>query len=180
MTKKFLNLFCMAALASTVFAACTSSETTEATEDEMVVVEEEVAAPDVVDVAISSPDHTTLVAAVTAAELVETLKGEGPFTVFAPTNAAFDALPAGTVESLLTPEKKADLTSILTYHVVPGSVMAADLTDGQKVTTVQGQELTVTIKDGKVMINGATVTTADLAGSNGVVHVIDAVLMPEM
>lgn len=180
MTKKFLNLFFMAALASTVFAACTSTETTEeATDEEMVVVEEEEVTPDVVDIAIGSADHTTLVAAVTAAELVETLKGEGPFTVFAPTNAAFEALPAGTVESLLTAEKKADLTSILTYHVVPGSVMAADLTDGQKVTTVQGQELTVSIKDGKVMINGANVTAADLAGSNGVVHVIDAVLMPK-
>lgn len=167
----------MALVATTVFAACTSTETTDATEEEMVVVEEEVM-PDVVDVAIGSPDHTTLVAAVTAAELVETLKGEGPFTVFAPTNAAFEALPAGTVESLLTAEKKADLTSILTYHVVPGSVMAADLVDGQKVTTVQGQELTVSIKDGVVMINGATVTAADLKGSNGVVHVIDAVLMP--
>ncbi|MFT6205877.1 MAG: putative surface protein with fasciclin (FAS1) repeats [Spirosomataceae bacterium] len=179
MTKKFLNLFCMAALASTVFASCTSTETTDATEEEMVVVEEEVM-PDVVDIAIGSPDHTTLVAAVTAAELVETLKGDGPFTVFAPTNAAFEALPAGTVESLLTPEKKATLTSILTYHVVPGKVMAADLVDGQMVKTVQGEELTVTIKDGKVMINGATVTAADLDGSNGVVHVIDAVLMPKM
>ncbi|MDP5121024.1 MAG: fasciclin domain-containing protein [Spirosomaceae bacterium] len=145
----------------------------------MAVVEEEVVMPDVVDVAIGSADHTTLVAAVTAAELVETLKGEGPFTVFAPTNAAFEALPAGTVESLLTAEKKADLTKILTYHVVPGSVMAADLVDGQMVKTVQGGELKVTIKDGVVMINGATVTAADLKGSNGVVHVIDAVLMPK-
>ncbi len=169
----------MALVATAVFASCTSTETTDATEDSTAVVEDTViVTPDVVDVAIGSPDHTTLVAAVTAAELVETLKGEGPFTVFAPTNAAFAALPAGTVESLLTPEKKADLTSILTYHVVPGSVMAADLVDGQKVTTVQGKELTVTIKDGKVMINGANVTAADLVGSNGVVHVIDAVLMP--
>lgn len=179
MTKKFLNLFCMAALASTVFVACTSTETDE-TEAEVAVMDEVEVAPDVVDVAIGSPDHTTLVAAVKAAELVETLKGEGPFTVFAPTNAAFEALPEGTVESLLTPEKKADLTAILTYHVVPGSVMAADLSDGQKVTTVQGEELTVSIKDGVVMINGATVTAADLTGSNGVVHVIDAVLMPSM
>ena len=106
------------------------------------------------------------------------MKGAGPFTIFAPTNAAFSALPAGTVESLLTPEKKGDLTNILTYHVVSGSVKAADLKDGQKVKTLQGGELTVSIKDGKVMINGANVTAADLTGSNGVVHVIDAVLMP--
>jgi len=146
-------------------------------------VKKEAAAPvapkDVVDIAISSPDHSTLVAAVTAAGLVETLKGAGPFTIFAPTNAAFSALPAGTVEGLLKPESKAKLTSILTYHVVAGAVKAADLKDGQKVKTLQGEELTVSIKDGKVMINGANVTTADLMGSNGVVHVIDAVLMPK-
>ena len=140
---------------------------------------EETETNDVVDIAIGSSDHTTLVAAVKAAGLVETLKGDGPFTVFAPTNAAFEALPAGTVESLLTPEKKDDLSAILTYHVVSGLVMAADLSDGQKAKTVQGGELTVSIEDGKVMINGANVITADLKGSNGVVHVIDAVLMPE-
>ncbi len=186
MTKKFLKLFCMALIASTVFTACDGTKTTDTTDtDTVAVVEEEPVmemeetSNDVVDVAISSPDHTTLVSAVQAAGLVETLKGDGPFTVFAPTNAAFEALPAGTLESLLTPEKKADLSSILTYHVVSGSVMAADLTDGQKVTTVQGEELMVSVKDGKVMINGANVTTADLSGSNGVVHVIDAVLMPK-
>ena len=138
------------------------------------------AAPkDVVDVAIGSPDHTTLVAAVTAAGLVETLKGAGPFTIFAPTNAAFAALPAGTLDGLLKPESKDALTKILTYHVVAGAVKAADLKDGQKVKTLQGEELTVSIKDGKVMINGANVTAADLIGTNGVVHVIDAVLMPK-
>jgi uncharacterized surface protein with fasciclin (FAS1) repeats len=140
---------------------------------------EETETNDVVDIAIGSSDHTTLVAAVKAAGLVETLKGDGPFTVFAPTNAAFEALPDGTVDSLLTPEKKDDLSAILTYHVVSGLVMAADLSDGQKAKTVQGGELTVSIEDGKVMINGANVTAADLKGSNGVVHVIDAVLMPE-
>jgi uncharacterized surface protein with fasciclin (FAS1) repeats len=134
---------------------------------------------DVVDIAIGSPDHTTLVAAVTAAGLVETLKGAGPFTIFAPTNAAFEALPKGTVEGLLKPENKAKLTGILTYHVVAGAVKAADLKDGQKVKTLQGEELTVSIKDGKVMINGANVTAADLTGSNGVVHVVDAVLIPK-
>ncbi len=133
----------------------------------------------VVDIAVGSADHTTLVAAVKAAGLVETLSGAGPFTVFAPTNAAFEKLPKGTVESLLTPEKKADLTGILTYHVVAGSVKAADLTDGQMVKTINGKELKVTIKDGKVMIGGANVVAADLVAGNGVVHVIDAVLLPK-
>ncbi len=131
----------------------------------------------VVDIAVGSADHTTLVAAVKAAGLVETLSGAGPFTVFAPTNAAFEKLPKGTVESLLTPEKKADLTGILTYHVVAGSIKAADLKDGQMVKTINGKELKVTIKDGKVMIGGANVTAADLVAGNGVVHVIDAVLL---
>lgn len=170
------------AFSAVALVACNNS-TTETTETAPEVVKEETVAPaapkDIVDVAIGSPDHTTLVAAVTAAGLVETLKGAGPFTVFAPTNAAFSALPAGTVEGLLKPESKEALTGILTYHVVAGAVKAADLKDGQKVKTLQGEELTVTIKDGKVMINGANVTAADLAGSNGVVHVVDAVLMPK-
>jgi uncharacterized surface protein with fasciclin (FAS1) repeats len=138
-----------------------------------------VASKDIVDNAAGSADHTTLVAAVKAAGLVETLKGAGPFTVFAPTNAAFSALPAGTVDNLLKAENKAKLAGILTYHVVAGAVKAADLKDGQKVKTVQGEELTVSIKDGKVMINGANVTIADVISSNGVTHVIDGVLLPK-
>jgi len=137
------------------------------------------AAKDIVDIAAGSADHSTLVAAVKAAGLVETLKGAGPFTVFAPTNAAFTALPAGTVDNLLKPENKADLTNVLTYHVVAGALKAADLKDGQKLKTVQGTELTVSIKDGKVMIDGANVTAADLMASNGVIHVIDAVVLPK-
>jgi uncharacterized surface protein with fasciclin (FAS1) repeats len=133
----------------------------------------------IVENAAGSADHTTLVAAVKAAGLAETLSGTGPFTVFAPTNAAFSKLPAGTVDKLLKPEMKADLAAILTYHVVPGSFKAADLKDGQKLKTVQGKELTVSIKDGKVMIDGAVVTTADVISSNGVTHVIDAVVMPK-
>jgi uncharacterized surface protein with fasciclin (FAS1) repeats len=184
MQKNILNMLAVVAITSSTFMACNSGETktteTAATAD---TVKEEVMAPvapkDIVDVAIGSPDHTTLVAAVTAAGLVETLKGAGPFTVFAPTNAAFAALPAGTVDGLLKPESKDALTKILTYHVVAGAVKAADLKDGQKVKTLQGEELTVAIKDGKVTINGANVTAADLTGSNGVVHVIDAVLMPK-
>ncbi len=133
----------------------------------------------IVENAAGSADHTTLVTAVKAAGLAETLSGVGPFTVFAPTNAAFDKLPKGTVETLVKPESKAKLTGILTYHVVAGALKAADLKDGQKLKTVQGEELTVSVKDGKVMINGANVTIADVVSSNGVTHVIDAVLLPK-
>ena len=133
----------------------------------------------IVENAAGSSDHTTLVAAVKAAGLDGTLSGPGPFTVFAPTNAAFEKLPAGTVDNLLKPENKQQLTDILTYHVVPGSLKAADLQDGQKLKTVQGKELTVMMKDGKVMIDGATVTIPDVVSSNGVTHVIDAVVTPK-
>ena len=183
MQKNIFTMLAVAAFSTMAFTACNNGETKTAEATIADTVKEEVMAPvapkDVIDVAIGSPDHTTLVAAVTAAGLVETLKGAGPFTIFAPTNAAFAALPAGTVDGLLKPESKDALTKILTYHVVAGAVKAADLKDGQKVKTLQGEELTVSIKDGKVMINGANVTTADLTGSNGVVHVIDAVLMPK-
>ena len=134
---------------------------------------------DVVDIAISSKDHTTLVAAVTAADLVTTLKGKGPFTVFAPTNTAFGKLPAGTVESLLKPESKATLTGILTYHVVAGNLDAAAVVaaikKGKGKVELNGDKVILTdAKGGK-----ATVTATDLKGSNGVVHVIDTVLMPK-
>jgi uncharacterized surface protein with fasciclin (FAS1) repeats len=131
----------------------------------------------VVDIAAGSPDHTTLVAAVKAAGLVETLSGKGPFTVFAPTNAAFAKLPAGTVEDLLKPENKAKLTAVLTYHVVPGKVLAADVKPGA-VPTVNGKSATVSVKDGAPYIDGAKIIATDLVGSNGVVHVIDAVILP--
>jgi uncharacterized surface protein with fasciclin (FAS1) repeats len=135
------------------------------------------ATPSVVEIAISSPDHTTLVAAVKAAGLVETLSGPGPFTIFAPTNAAFAKLPAGTVEDLLKPENKAKLTAILTYHVVAGKVLAADVKPGD-VTTVNGETATISIKDGAPHIDGAKIIATDLIGSNGVIHVIDAVILP--
>lgn len=128
---------------------------------------------------MATPSLGTLVAAVTAAGLVDTLKGTGPFTVFAPTNDAFAKLPAGTVASLLTKEKKADLTSVLTYHVVAGSYTADKVTDGLTLKTVNGKDLRFSIKDGKVMINGnSTVVLPNVATSNGVVHVIDTVLLP--
>ena len=145
---------------------------------------------DIVDNAVNSKDHTTLVAAVKAAGLVDTLKGPGPFTVFAPTNAAFAALPAGTVDTLLKPENKGTLTKVLTYHVVPGKLDAATL---QKMImaghgkamlkTVQGEMLTVSLQGGKVIVTDskggmATVTTADVNQSNGVIHVVDSVLLP--
>ena len=133
----------------------------------------------IVENAAGSSDHTTLVTAVKAAGLAETLSGAGPFTVFAPTNEAFNKLPAGTVDNLVKPEMKSDLTNILTYHVVSGALRAADLSDGQKLKTVQGKELTVSVKDGKVMIDGATVTIPDVISSNGVTHVIDGVLTPK-
>ncbi|UUY03646.1 fasciclin domain-containing protein [Svornostia abyssi] len=137
------------------------------------------ASEDIVALASGNDDLSTLVTAVTAADLVETLQGDGPFTVFAPTNEAFEALPAGTLDDLLKPENKEQLTEILTYHVVPDEAMAADLTDGQKLKTVQGEELEVGVADdGTVTINGAEVTTADVDASNGVVHVIDEVLTP--
>ena len=145
---------------------------------------------DIIDNAVNSKDHTTLVAAVKAAGLVDTLKGAGPFTVFAPTNAAFDALPAGTVDTLLKPEMKADLTKVLTYHVVPGKIDAATLVGlikagggTAKVNTVEGGTLTAALAGEKVTLtdakgNVATVTTADVMQSNGVIHVVDKVLMP--
>jgi len=135
---------------------------------------------DIVDNAVKAKNVTTVVAAVTAAGLVDTLKGDGPFTVFAPNNGAFEKLPAGTVEGLLKPESKATLTSILTYHVVPGRYTSADLKDGQVLKTVNGQNITIK-KDGtKIWVNGsAMVETADVISSNGVTFVIDSVLMPK-
>ncbi|MFN3955749.1 MAG: fasciclin domain-containing protein [Pararhodobacter sp.] len=130
---------------------------------------------DIVDTAVAAGSFTTLVAAVEAAGLVDTLKGEGPFTVFAPTDEAFAALPEGTVEALLGDIPT--LTAILTYHVVPGAVMAGDLSDGMMAETVNGQSVTISLGEG-VMVDGANVVAADIAASNGVIHVIDAVILP--
>ncbi len=129
-------------------------------------------------VAIATTDAKTLTAAVKAAGLVGTLQGKGPFTVFAPTDAAFSAIQP-EVDKLLKPESKAKLSKILTYHVVSGKMKAADLKDGQELTTVEGGKLKVTVKDGKVAVGGAKVATADITASNGVIHVIDKVLLPK-
>lgn len=134
---------------------------------------------DIVDVAASNPDFSTLVAAVKAAGLVDALKGDGPLTVFAPTNAAFAKLPAGTVEDLLKPENKDTLIAVLTYHVVAGKVMAADVVKVSSATTLQGQDLAVKTMDGKVMIDNAQVVATDIKASNGVIHVIDTVILPK-
>ncbi len=134
---------------------------------------------DIVDTAVAAGGFTTLVAAVQAAGLVDTLKGAGPFTVFAPTDAAFAALPEGTVEKLLLPENKEQLVSILTFHVIPGKVMAADIAGKElSVATVNGAEVAVDATDG-VTVGGANVVTADIAATNGVIHVIDAVMLPQ-
>jgi uncharacterized surface protein with fasciclin (FAS1) repeats len=148
------------------------------------VVEEPVPAPmlSIVEIALANPDFSTLVAALQAADLVDTLSGAGPFTVFAPTNAAFDALPEGTVATLLQPENKDQLTKILTYHVVAGKVMAADVPSadaGVATPTVAGLDASVRAEaDGSVKVNEATVIAADIEATNGVIHVIDTVLLP--
>ena len=135
-------------------------------------------AGDIVAVASSAGSFNTLVAAVKAAGLVETLQGKGPFTVFAPTDEAFAKLPAGTVESLLQPENKAKLVAILTYHVVPGKVLAADVTTAQ-AATVNGQKLPLVVANGKVTAGSANVVATDVPASNGVIHVVDSVLLPQ-
>jgi uncharacterized surface protein with fasciclin (FAS1) repeats len=133
---------------------------------------------DIVDVAVANGSFTSLVAAVKAAGLVETLKGEGPFTVFAPTDEAFAALPEGTVESLLKPENRDMLTAILTYHVVPGKVLASDVVKLSSATTVEGSSVDIEVKEGSVFVDGAKVIQADVPASNGVIHVIDKVILP--
>jgi transforming growth factor-beta-induced protein len=133
---------------------------------------------DIVDTAVAAGQFGTLVQAVQAAGLVETLKGEGPFTVFAPTDEAFGKLPPGTLEDLLKPENKEQLTAILTYHVVPSKAMAADVVDMTSATTVNGKDLAIKVEDGTVMVDGAKVVQADIECSNGVIHVIDGVVLP--
>lgn len=173
------------AAALLLLAGCSSSDSdsTEATSPPAVMTTEAsapAASPtslgDIAAVAAGAPDLSTLVTALTAAGLVETLQGPGPFTVFAPTNEAFEALPAGVLDKLVKPENKDALTSVLTYHVISGKVPSSEVTAG-KVKTVEGSDITITTTDG-VQVNGAKVVTADVMADNGVVHVIDAVLLP--
>jgi len=160
------NLFtCTALIALLVWAAPTAN----AQDD---------AAKDIVDIAVEAGTFNTLVAAVTAADLVDVLKGEGPFTVFAPTDEAFAALPEGTVENLLKPENKDQLVAVLTDHVVPGRVMAADVVTLTEAATVQGSTVDISEEDGAVKVDNATVVATDIKASNGVIHVIDAVILP--
>lgn len=163
----------VAVAAMLVLSACSGRPEMDesATESEMATTNT------IVDVASANPDFSTLVAAVAAADLVETLSSEGPFTVFAPTNEAFAALPAGVLDALLLPENKATLVKILTYHVVSGAVYAADVADGA-VATVEGQSITLSTKDG-VSVNKAKVVIADVVADNGVIHAIDAVILPK-
>ncbi len=194
---KQIKLLAICSLA--IFAACTSSNKMKKmdgmennmSKTVMVGGAEMYPTKNIVENAVNSKDHTTLVAAVKAAGLVETLSGTGPFTVFAPTNQAFDALPAGTVETLLKPENKAKLTSVLTYHVVPGKLNSWDLVKMMKdgngtatLTTVQGETLTIKPNGSAIMVtdeSGGTskVTIADVNQSNGVIHVVDKVLLPK-
>lgn len=186
MKKTFLACMAAAALAMTTVSITAQMDM----KDPMVGGAAMYPSKTIVENAVNSPIHTTLVAAVKAAGLVDTLNSAGPFTVFAPTNDAFAKLPAGTVDNLLKPENKATLTKILTYHVVPGKLSAKDIKDGIKaghgkfvMTTVEGGTLTATMKGGKIMLTDekggmATITTANVFQSNGVIHVIDTVLMP--
>ena len=170
-------IFCMYACNDT------SNEGQKASEEETLVgggqsaVQDNESAKDVVKVAASSKDHTTLVAAVKQAELVDALSNAGPFTVFAPTNAAFDKLPKGTVEDLMKPENKEKLQDILQYHVFVGSLKADYLQDGQTLNEVNGGNITISKKDGKIMINNSATIVASIPASNGIIHVIDAVLL---
>ena len=186
MRKRWIAIAAVAASMTLLGAACggdddtsTSSSSEPAASAE---AESEMTDMTITDIVAGNEDFSTLLAAVGAADLADTLAGEGPYTVFAPTNEAFAALPAGTLDTLLEPANQDDLTAILTYHVVPGTVMAADVAPGE-VTTVNGAAFTISMEDDKVYItdgqgNRAQVTQTDIEASNGVIHVIDAVLLP--
>lgn len=177
MKLKFLTLAALAAFPIAAFAggACCGSEENKKSDYEKASYKDKA---DIVDTAVNAGSFNTLVAAVKAAGLVETLKGDGPFTVFAPTDEAFAALPAGTVESLLLPENKDKLIAILTYHVVPAKIKAKDVASGE-APTVNGKTATVDVSDEGVTIEGANVVKTDVWASNGVIHVIDQVILPQ-
>jgi uncharacterized surface protein with fasciclin (FAS1) repeats len=180
---KHIALLSAAALSALAFTATITAPASAEEKTVMVGGAAMFPSKNIVQNAVNSKDHTTLVAAVKAAGLVETLESKGPFTVFAPTNTAFGKLPAGTVDTLVKPENKATLTKILTYHVVPGKLAASDLKDGMKLKTAEGEQLSVKLQDGKVWIvdakgGTAMVTISNVNQSNGVIHVVDTVLMP--
>jgi len=185
--KTMKHLFKSLVVLSLAFTACESSnESQESITQEQTTelagqsgVQDDVSNPNVVQIAVGSKDHTTLVTAVKAAELVDVLSNAGPFTVFAPTNAAFDKLPKGTVEGLLEPSKKETLADILQYHVYVGVIKAESLMDGQTLGQVNGGNIKITIKDGKPVINGKANIIASIPASNGIIHVIDEVLLPQ-
>ncbi len=181
------KIFSILLLSSTLFLCnCNNNKTVETggTTDAAVPaggqenVKDDVSNPDVVKVAVGSKDHTTLVAALKQAELVTALANAGPFTVFAPTNAAFDKLPAGTVDGLMKDDKKADLQNILQYHVTTSALDAQFLKDGMTLGMVNGDNLTISVKDGKTILNGSATIVASVRASNGWVHIIDGVLLP--
>ena len=182
-----LALFFMFALIYGLVACNTASkQTQEASEPGAVQatvgqsgVKDEISNPNVVQVAVGSQDHTTLVTALKAASLVDAMSNAGPFTVFAPTNAAFEKLPAGTVEGLLKPDQKDALSNILEYHVYVGVIKTEQMRDGQSLGQVNGKNITINVKDGKYMINGKANIIASVPASNGIIHVIDEVLLPE-
>jgi uncharacterized surface protein with fasciclin (FAS1) repeats len=181
--KKIIKLLSIGTIA--LFISCnnkTSNETTTTTTESVAgqsAVKDDESMKDVVKVAAGSAAHTTLVAAVKQAELVDVLSNAGPFTVFAPTNAAFDKLPAGTVDGLMKPEKKTDLQNILQYHVTTSALKADYFKDGMIIGMVNGGSLTVSVKDGKVILNNSATIVASIQASNGMVHVIDGVLLPK-
>lgn len=183
--KRILNL--LPAVALMLFVSCNNKPAAEAVETNEAAqigggqsaVQDDVSMKDVVKIAVGSKDHTTLVAALKQAELVDVLANPGPFTVFAPNNAAFDKLPAGTVDGLMKSEKKTDLQNILQYHVTTSSLKADFFKDGMTIGMVNGGSVTVTVKDGKIMLNNSATIIASVPASNGIVHVIDGVLLPK-
>lgn len=179
------NIFSLVFIAALLLMSCSNNKTAgESTNDAVVAtggqeaVKDDESQKDVVKVAVGSADHTTLVTALKQADLVTALSNAGPFTVFAPTNAAFDKLPAGTVDGLMKDDKKADLQNILQYHVTTSSLKAEYLTDGMTLGMVNGDNVTVSVKDGKIMLNGSVNIVATVPASNGIIHVIDGVLLP--
>jgi uncharacterized surface protein with fasciclin (FAS1) repeats len=182
--KKLIRLIPIGALAL-IFSAC-NSNTESSTEIKEVAakssgqeaVQDDVSQKDVVKIAVSSKDHTTLVAALKQAEYVDDLSNAGPFTVFAPTNDAFNKLPAGTVDGLMKDDKKADLQNILEYHVAVGVYKTENMQDGQKINMANLGDITLSVKDGKVVVNGVANIVASIPAANGIIHVVDAVLLP--